>query len=132
MLMNVTSARVDLKAAAGQAERALERYAEPLAAIHGGVWPERLLELAWRRVVENSAHDSICGCSQDVVVDQVLIRFAEAEQIGRGIVSAAIDGLRGWAGQRIPFTFPSRYCVRFEDVAMLVARRQARYSPQWP
>jgi alpha-mannosidase len=43
MLMNVTSARIDLKAAAGQAERALERYAEPLAAIHGGVWPQRLL-----------------------------------------------------------------------------------------
>ena len=81
MLMNVTSARIDIKAAAARAERLLERYAEPLAAIHGGAWPERLLELAWRRVVDNSAHDSICGCSQDAVVDQVLTRFAEAEQI---------------------------------------------------
>ncbi|HYX12580.1 MAG TPA: hypothetical protein VE817_11365, partial [Candidatus Acidoferrum sp.] len=93
MLMNVTSARIDIKVAAGRTERILERYAEPLAAIHGGAWPERLLELAWRRVVDNSAHDSICGCSQDVVVSQVLSRFAEAEQIGRGVMTAAIRPL---------------------------------------
>ena len=93
MLMNVTSARIDIKAAAARAERTLERYAEPLAALHGEAWPERLLELAWRRVVDNSAHDSICGCSQDAVVDQVLTRFAEAQQIGRGVVVAAIRPL---------------------------------------
>jgi mannosylglycerate hydrolase len=93
MLMNVTSARIDIKAAAARAERVLERYAEPLAALHGAAWPGRLLELAWRRVVDNSAHDSICGCSQDAVVDQVLTRFAEAEQIGRGIATAAIRPL---------------------------------------
>ena len=93
MLMNVTSARIDIKAAAGRSERLLERYAEPLAALHAPAWPERLLELAWRRVVDNSAHDSICGCSQDAVVSQVLTRFAEAEQIGRGIASAAIRPL---------------------------------------
>ncbi len=93
MLMNVTSARIDIKVAAGRAERIVERYAEPLAALHGAAWPERLLDVAWRRVVDNSAHDSICGCSQDAVVSQVLTRFAEAEQIGRGIVSAAIRPL---------------------------------------
>ena len=93
MLMNVTSARIDLKAAAARAERVLERYAEPLAALHATGWPDRLLELAWRRVVDNSAHDSICGCSQDAVVSQVLTRFAEAEQIGRGIATAAIRPL---------------------------------------
>ena len=93
MLMNATSARIDIKAAAGRAERLLERYAEPLAALHASAWPERLLELAWRRVVDNSAHDSICGCSQDAVVNQVLTRFAEAEQIARGIATAAIRPL---------------------------------------
>ena len=97
MLMNVTSARIDIKAAAARAERVLERYAEPLAALHGTAWSERLLELAWRRVIDNSAHDSICGCSQDAVVSQVLTRFAEAEQIGRGIATAAIRPLAAFA-----------------------------------
>ncbi len=35
MLMNVVSARVDLKAACTRTERLLERYAEPLTALHG-------------------------------------------------------------------------------------------------
>ena len=90
MLMNVTSARVDVKIAAGRAERLLERYAEPLTALHGTAWPGRPLELAWRRLVDNSAHDSICGCSHDEVVAQVLTRYAEAEQIGRGVLSRTL------------------------------------------
>ena len=93
MLMNVTSARVDLKIACGRAERLLERYAEPLTALHGTTWPERPLELAWRRLVDNSAHDSICGCSHDDVVAQVLTRYAEAEQIGRGVLSRTLGAI---------------------------------------
>jgi Glycosyl hydrolases family 38 N-terminal domain/Alpha mannosidase middle domain/Glycosyl hydrolases family 38 C-terminal domain len=88
VLMGVTSHRADVKQAAGRAERLLERLAEPLAALHGATWPARLLELAWRRVIENSAHDSICACSMDAVDSQVLARFAEAEQIAAGIVAA--------------------------------------------
>ena len=98
MLMGVSSARIDLRAASGRVERLLERYTEPLTALHGGPWPERLLELAWRRVVDNSAHDSICGCSHDVVVAQVLTRYAEAEQLGRGILNET--------GQRIATAVP--------------------------
>ncbi|HET9082864.1 MAG TPA: hypothetical protein VFN41_00560 [Candidatus Limnocylindrales bacterium] len=103
ILMNVISARVDLKAAAARAERRLERYAEPLAALHGTAWPARLLELAWRRLVENSAHDSICGCSHDEVVAQVIGRYAEAEQIATGLVTSVLRGVAsrlpagGWA-----------------------------------
>ncbi|MGK2851770.1 MAG: alpha-mannosidase [Candidatus Limnocylindrales bacterium] len=95
MLMNVVSARVDVKAAAARAERLLERYAEPLTALHGAAWPARLLELAWRRVVDNSAHDSICGCSHDAVNAQVLGRYAEAEQIASGIVRTTLAQIAG-------------------------------------
>lgn len=91
LLMGVTSARVELKAACARAERLLERYAEPLLALHASEWPERLLELAWTRVIENSAHDSICGCSIDAVADQVLVRYAEAEQIAAGLVRRAAE-----------------------------------------
>ncbi len=93
LLMGVVSARIDLKAAAARAERVLERYAEPLCAIHTTEWPERLLELGWRRMIENSAHDSICGCSVDEVSAQVLVRYAEAEQIGRGLAERTVARL---------------------------------------
>jgi alpha-mannosidase len=93
LLIGVTSARIDLKAACGRAERLLERYAEPLQALHGAQWPERLLELAWDRVLQNSAHDSICGCSTDEVSAQVLVRYAEAEQIARGLAEEAVRNI---------------------------------------
>ncbi len=89
ILMGVNSARIDLKAACGRAERALERYAEPLTALWGAEWPAAYLRLAWRRVIENSAHDSICGCSIDPVVAQVLVRFAEAEQVAGDLAARA-------------------------------------------
>jgi len=89
LLMGVTSARIDLKAACARAERLLERYAEPLQALHGEGRADEFLELAWRRVIDNSAHDSICGCSADAVSEQVLVRFAEAEQIASELVRRA-------------------------------------------
>ena len=93
LLMGVTSARIDLKAACARAERWLERYAEPLQALYCEHWPKRMLELAWSRVLQNSAHDSICGCSTDEVSAQVLVRYAEAEQIARGLADEAMRNI---------------------------------------
>jgi alpha-mannosidase len=90
LLPGVVSARIDLKAACAQAERWLERYAEPLQTLYGGDWPEPFLAQAWTRMFQNSAHDSICGCSADEVSAQVLVRYAEAEQIGRELAQRAV------------------------------------------
>jgi alpha-mannosidase len=95
LLMGVTSHRIDVRQAAARAERLLERVAEPLLALYGTAWPERMLELAWGRVVENSAHDSICACSAEATVAQVELRFAEAEQIARGLADRALAAIGG-------------------------------------
>jgi mannosylglycerate hydrolase len=90
LLPSVVSARIDLKAACARAERSLERYAEPLQTLYGSDWPEPFLAQAWTRMFQNSAHDSICGCSADEVSAQVLVRYAEAEQIGRELTRRAV------------------------------------------
>jgi mannosylglycerate hydrolase len=95
LLMGVTSARVQLKAAFALAERLLARYAEPFQALHGRAWPEPFLALGWRRLVESSGHDSITGCGADEVADQVAVRLAEAAQLGAGLaerVAAEVAG----------------------------------------
>ena len=94
MLMGVTSNRVDVKRRGAAAERELERRAEPLAALFQAPeeYPDRLLELAWLEMVRNSAHDSICACSVDDVVDAVLHRYAEARAIGEGLADRAVKG----------------------------------------
>jgi alpha-mannosidase len=91
LLPGVTSSRIDLKAACARAERWLERYAEPLQALYGDEWPEPFLKQAWSRMFQNSAHDSICGCSADEVSAQVLVRYAEAEQIGKELAFRAVE-----------------------------------------
>ena len=87
LLFGVGSNRVDVRQASVQTERALEQLAEPLWAAFAPaeLWPGRLLELAWREVVLNAAHDSVCACSDDEVVDAVLHRYAEARQIANGL-----------------------------------------------
>ncbi len=91
MLMGVTSNRVDVKRSASSAERQLERRAEPLSALFCAPqdWPERPLAIAWKEMVRNSAHDSICACSIDDVVDAVLVRYAEARTIAISLAERA-------------------------------------------
>jgi len=95
VLMGVASNRVDVHQACAAAERALERRAEPLCALflEAAAYPHTLTALAWRKLILNSAHDSSCACSHDEVVDQVLVRYFEARQIGDGLVRDALHAL---------------------------------------
>src|SRR5205823_13471031 len=99
LLPGVASARIDLKAACARAERWLERYAEPLQTLYSDEGPEPFLAQAWARMFQNSAHDSICGCSADEVSAQVLVRYAEAEQIGRELAQRAVTRIASEASR---------------------------------
>src|SRR5207245_10142228 len=98
VLMGVASNRVDVHQLCAAAERAVERRAEPLSTLF---LPEegphhRLLDLAWRNLVLNSAHDSACACSHDEVVEAVRVRYQEARHLGEAV---ARDSLRRLASQ---------------------------------
>ena len=95
LLMGVGSNRVDVHRACAAAERSLERRAEPLSALYldADRYPRALADVAWRNLVCNSAHDSSCACSVDEVVDQVLVRYSEARQIGDGLTRDAVQAL---------------------------------------
>ncbi|MGI8720949.1 MAG: hypothetical protein ACR2JG_01840 [Geodermatophilaceae bacterium] len=85
ILPGVISARVHLKRDMGRAERMVERYAEPLAALWSRQWPGRFLDMAWDRLIASSCHDSVTGCGVDDTAIQVAARIAEAEQLGQAI-----------------------------------------------
>ena len=93
--MGVASNRVDVHQVCAAAERALERRAEPLSALllTPDQYPTRLLDLGWRNLVLNSAHDSSCACSADEVVDAVVVRYQEARQIGDALARDALTDL---------------------------------------
>ncbi|HET9729969.1 MAG TPA: alpha-mannosidase, partial [Acidimicrobiia bacterium] len=95
LLMGVASNRVDIHQRCAAAERALERQAEPLNALFvpPAEYPSALLDIAWRKLILNSAHDSSCACSADEVVEHVAVRYSEARQIGEGLARDAVHAL---------------------------------------
>jgi alpha-mannosidase len=52
-----------------------------------------LLRHAWRILMENHPHDSICGCSIDQVHDEMLPRFDQADQIADEISLQALQAI---------------------------------------
>jgi mannosylglycerate hydrolase len=95
LLMGVGSNRVDVKQSAARTQRALERLAEPLSALFlpAASWPGAFLDVAWQNVIRNAAHDSICACSVDEVVNAVIHRFAEARQVAEGLTDEALSAV---------------------------------------
>ncbi|MET9552533.1 alpha-mannosidase [Streptomyces sp. NPDC006645] len=85
ILPGVLSARPHLKQALARAERLVERYAEPFAALWSPEWPERFLDMAWWRLIDASGHDSVTGCGVDETATQVFARISEAGHLGQAV-----------------------------------------------
>lgn len=122
VLMGVTSNRVDVRQAAARAERGLERAAEPLWALFAGAdaWPQAFLDEAWGLVVRNAAHDSICACSVDPVVEAVLHRYDEAVDVADGLTSRALRMIGREAGGTGPVIVNPSARARAGVVELLV------------
>jgi mannosylglycerate hydrolase len=106
LLPGVWSSRLPVKLAARRCEAVLLGWAEPLAALSllQGAEDERpALHAAWRDVLLGAAHDSIGGCSIDLVHEQGLSRYADAEGLAQGTARRLRERLAGLAvGRRTP------------------------------
>ena len=116
LLPGVLSARMWIKQATFANEQLLTRWAEPLTLWSGllrqqlgEAWNEPprvagppsphpkepkseagLIDRAWRLLLENQPHDSICGCSIDQTHDEMRPRFDQCEQVGEELKQHAI------------------------------------------
>jgi mannosylglycerate hydrolase len=94
LLPGVLSARVYIKQANARVQTLLEKRAEPLATFAwmlGERYPAEELQYAWKTLLQNHPHDSICGCSVDAVHEENMVRFARAEQVARGLADQGAD-----------------------------------------
>jgi mannosylglycerate hydrolase len=100
LLPGVLSTRLYLKRANRLAEYKLARLAEPLAAVVTALglqtYPHQELEHAWKLLLQNSPHDSICGCSVDEVHREMMVRTAKLNNTVDSLMTAtgaAVSGL---------------------------------------
>jgi alpha-mannosidase len=103
LLPGVWSTRTWIKVANRRAETALLGWAEPWAALGRrlGVPDEQpALREAWRALLANHAHDSICGCSQDHVHEQMRARFDTATELAEQTTARVLERLAGLGPER--------------------------------
>lgn len=83
-LKDTLSARNYIKRENFISQQALVQKAEPfsvLAWILGKEYPHGYLNKAWENLLLNHTHDGICGCSINLVHDEMMTRFKKAQEI---------------------------------------------------
>jgi alpha-mannosidase len=146
VLRGVNSARIYLKQANERAERRLLSI-ETAAALHtlrgDAPYPAADLRLAWRDLLRNQPHDSICGCSCDEAHRDMVVRYeqldrtldyVEREALGVGnapvntlpfrrrrIVDDSLCELDGFSGRRAEPLVARDSAFELEAIAELLA-----------
>jgi alpha-mannosidase len=105
VLRGVNSARIYLKQANERAEQRILSIetAAALGTLRGdATYPAADLRLAWRDLLRNHPHDSICGCSCDEVHRDMVVRY---EQLDRSLdyVEREALGVGGAPVNTLPF-----------------------------
>lgn len=103
-LRNTASARWYLKALNRKNENLLQCRAEPMwamASLAGASCDGDLFRHAWKLLMQNHPHDSICGCSVDEVHREMETRFEKSIALGESLLASGWEVLSGKIAARI-------------------------------
>ena len=112
LLPGVLSTRMWIKQRNHHSQILLEKWAEPFSVFAQNMIPAPaspkpveanasnrirniapIIRQAWRLLMENHPHDSICGCSIDQVHEEMRPRFDQVDQIGEEITLQALQAI---------------------------------------
>ncbi len=138
-LSGVWSARIGLKQKNDACETLLADCLEPVSAyvhfMHGDEYPGGIAEYAWKLLLQNHAHDSICGCSTDAVHREMETRFAGVMETAEETITRQLQRLLPTFAREAPDDRPTRLCVlnplperRTEVVERLVVLQPLDYN----
>ncbi|SKC36437.1 glycoside hydrolase family 38 N-terminal domain-containing protein [Maledivibacter halophilus] len=88
---SMASTRMYQKKENRKVEVLLEKYVEPivtLAWLNGAKYPKELINQSWKYLIQNQAHDSICGCCTDEVHKEIDQRFIDCKNIGETLLNS--------------------------------------------
>ena len=94
VLAGTLSSRMYIKQANHESENSLEKYTEPICAFAwalGSEYPSDFLTYAWKLLMQNHPHDSICGCSIDQVHTEMMPRFDQVRQIADELTTRGLE-----------------------------------------
>jgi alpha-mannosidase/mannosylglycerate hydrolase len=97
LIPGVYSSRIHLKQRNVRCEDELSLFAEPFSALATQAiqreYPLGYLRLAWKHLLDNHPHDSICGCSPDQVHQDMIYRFDQSIGISARLTRDAMRAI---------------------------------------
>ena len=97
MLVNTASTYIPLKQFNHKVQNLLTQQAEPISVLtdlKGDKYREDMIIHAWKKLMQNHPHDSICCCSSDEVTDEMYSRFSASLQTGEYVRDEAVDFIK--------------------------------------
>ncbi len=94
---DVLSSRTRMKYRSSQAEYLIQRRVEPFAvaaAQTGAAYPDTLLDMAWKTMLQCHAHDSISGSGVDAIEEDMMNRLRQVLDIGEGVYTRSLAALQ--------------------------------------
>jgi len=94
VIAGVLSSRIHLKQANARCENELSHWSEPFSSFAnrlGYAYPTSFIETAWRYLLQNHPHDSICTCSIDQVHKDMAYRFDQCQSIASHVTRDALQ-----------------------------------------
>ncbi|MBR5308544.1 MAG: hypothetical protein IKU43_07220 [Clostridia bacterium] len=90
ILSGTLSTRTDIKKLNFDAQNLLEHKVEPLYAMislmGADIYPSNMIDLMWKKLIPNHAHDSICCCSNSNVMKHMQDRYLSINEIGKELL----------------------------------------------
>jgi alpha-mannosidase len=94
LITHTLSSRYPLKKANDECQALLEKWVEPMVALselRGYSVKKSYVDLAYKYLMQNHPHDSICGCSIDQVHKDMEYRFDQVKEISKYVISNILD-----------------------------------------
>ena len=64
--------------------------------------PDQLIHQAWKLLISNQPHDSICGCSVDETHNDMISRFDQLDQIAETLTEQSLEAILSEINTEVP------------------------------
>ena len=97
LMGDVISSRSRIRRKNAQTETAIQRWAEPYSTLGwlvGGEYMESAINRAWKYLLQNHPHDTICGAGIDQMEKDMMYRFDQAIIISQGVMRRGMSAIQ--------------------------------------
>ncbi|MDR0299492.1 MAG: alpha-mannosidase [Streptococcaceae bacterium] len=141
-LANTASSRMYLKKENVYTQTLLENVVDPLVVLANEVEdykPTKEMSYAWRLLLQNDPHDSICGCSVDEVHEEMMTRYHKSQEVAKFIRDEALDRIAknidttAFPKESFPFTvYNLAGTKRLLTTQVKIEIDRIKFSEMWP